>query len=57
MKIKNKLLKNFITAFGVVWLEIFKPIGNTRKLNKASSFGKIYKKKLKNSWQSYNKTI
>ena len=42
MKIKNKLLKNFITAFGVVWLEIFKPIENTRKLNKASSFVNKY---------------
>ena len=42
MKIKNKLLKNFITAFGVVWLEIFKPIENTRKLNKASAFANKY---------------
>ena len=42
MKIKNKLLKNFITAFGIVWLEIIKPIGNTRKLHKASSFVNKY---------------
>ena len=42
MKIKNKLIKNFITAFGVVWLEIFKPIENTRKLNKANTFVNKY---------------
>lgn len=42
MKIKNKLLKNFITAFGVVWLEIFKPVESKRKLNKASSFVNKY---------------
>ena len=42
MKIKNKLLKNFITAFVVVWLEIFNPIENTRKLNKANTFVNEY---------------
>ena len=38
MKIKNKLLKNFITAFGVVWLQIFKPIEPKRKINQINQF-------------------
>ena len=42
MKIKNKLIKNFIIAFGVVWLEIFKPFSSNRKTAKASTFVNKY---------------
>ena len=42
MKIKNKLIKNFITAFGVVWLEIFKPSSSNKKTAKASTFVNKY---------------
>ena len=35
-------MKKLSKAFGIVWLEIFKPIGNTRKLHKASSFVSKY---------------
>ena len=38
MKIKKNLFKNFITAFGVVWLEIFKPIEPKRKTNQINQF-------------------
>ena len=38
MKTKNKLLKNFIIAFGVVWLEILKPIEPKRKTNQLNQF-------------------
>ena len=42
MKIKNKLLNNFIIAFGVVWLEILKPFSSNRKTVKASTFANKY---------------
>ena len=35
-------MKILSKAFLIVWLEIFKPIGNTRKLHKASSFVNKY---------------
>ena len=42
MKIKNKLIKNFITGSGVVWLEILKPFSSNRKTVKASTFVNKY---------------
>ncbi len=42
MKIKNKLIKNFIIAFGVIWLEIFKPFSSNRKTVKFNTFANKY---------------
>ena len=42
MKIKNKLIKSFIVAFGVVWLEIFKPFSSNKKTVKSSTFVNKY---------------
>ena len=38
MKIKNKSIDKIVIAFGVIWLEIFKPFSSNRKTVKASTF-------------------